>query len=586
MTRARPEARAGSARVRGLVSQRSHLADLAQGAALRFPWLRDAVVRVARGDSGQRYEEWIAAYDTVGEMQLAALADTRRSFSILVPDGRPEVVDRFDGCDVTAVASSDPEEWNAALRQSTAEYCLVLDPAVELRPHALPFFAQAIADSPDAFLFYADEDVIDGQGRRSRHDFKPDWNEALFRSQNYLGGVVCFRRRRAIEVGGCEQELDGDCFWGLLLKLTAGAPAGSVRHLPFVLSHRWADEPRPEPRERVATAVEQRLGRVGDDAEVEPVGEAGYLVRYALRESPKVSIIVPSTADLDVLRPCVDGILQRTSYADFELLVVANGVPEGAEASHALLRAIAGDARADVLFYEDGPYNFSALNNWAAEHAQGEFLCFLNDDTEVIESGWLGALVGEALRDRVAAVGALLLYANGRIQHAGCILGAGGVAAHAYHGRLRGTSGYHGRALLAQDVSAVTAACMLVKRAEFLAVGGFDEELAVAYNDVDLCLRLRKAGRRIVWTPAAALQHNEGASLRRHYVGETRAEWARGSELMQRRWGDQLLADPYYNPNLSLDPLLLWEPAFPPRVRHPWRPAEPDPAIRPVVAAG
>jgi len=585
MTPARPEARARFARVRGLVSQRSHLADLAQRAALRFPRLRDAVVRVARGDSGQRYEEWIAAYDTVGDVQLAAVAETRRSFSIVVPDSRREAVDRFDDCDVSVVAASDPEEWNAALRQSTAEHCLVLDPAVELRPHALAFFAQAIEDAPDAFLFYADEDVIDRQGRRSRHDFKPDWNEALFRSQNYLGGVVCFRRTRAIDVGGCEAQLDGDCLWGLLLKLTAGAPAGSVRHLPFVLSHRWGDEPRPEPRDRVATAVEQRLGRVGDDAEVEPVGEAGYLVRYPLRESPKVSIVVPSTAKPDVLGPCVDGILQRTSYADLELLVVANGVPEGAEASRALLRAIADDARVDVLFYEDGPYNFSALNNWAAERAHGEFLCFLNDDTEVIESGWLGALVGEALRDRVAAVGALLLYANGRIQHAGCILGAGGVAANAYHGSPGGTSGYHGRALVAQDVSAVTAACMLVKRAEFLAVGGFDEELAVAYNDVDLCLRLRNAGRRIVWTPAASLRHDEGASLRRHYAGETRAEWARGSDLMQHRWGDQLLADPYYNPNLSLDPLLLWEPAFPPRVGRARSPAEADPPIRPVVAA-
>jgi len=194
--------------------------------------------------------------------------------------------------------------------------------------------------------------------------------------------------------------------------------------------------------------------------------------------------------------------------------------------------------------------------------------------------------VGEALRDRVAAVGAFLLYPNGRIQHAGCILGAGGVAAHAYHGWPGGTSGYHDRALVAQDVSAVTAACMLVKRADFVAVGGFDEELAVAYNDVDLCLRLRQAGRRIVWTPAASLRHKEGASLRRHYVGETRTQWARGSELMQRRWGDQLLADPYYNPNLSLDPLLQWEPAFPPRVRYPWRPAGPDRAVMPVVAAG
>jgi GT2 family glycosyltransferase len=586
MTPAKPGQRARFARVRALVSRRSHLADLAQRAASRFPWLRDAVVRVARGDSGQRYQEWIATYDTLGDVQLAALAETQASFSIILPDGRWGRVDRFDDCDVTVVAASDPEQWNAALRQSTAEHCLVLDSDIELRSHALRVFAQAIADAPNAFLFYADEDVIDRQGRRSRHDFKPDWNEALFRSQNYLGGVVCFRRKRAIDVGGCEDELDGDCLWGLLLKLTARAPAGAIRHLPFVLSHRRADEPRPGPRKRVARAVEQRLARVGDDAEVEPVGEAGYLVRYALRESPKVSIIVPSTANPDVLGPCVDGILQGTSYADFDLLVIANGVPEEAEASRALLRAIPDDARADVLFYDGGPYNFAALNNWAAQRAHGEFLCFLNDDTEAIESNWLGALVGEALRDRVAAVGALLLYANGRIQHAGCILGAGGVAAHTYHGWPSGTSGYHGRALVAQDVSAVTAACMLVKRAEFLAVGGFDEKLAVAYNDVDLCLRLRSAGRRIVWTPAALLRHKEGASLRRHYAGETRDAWARGAELMHRRWGDQLLADPYYNLNLSLDPLLLWEPAFPPRLGRPWSAAEAGPPIRPIVAAG
>jgi GT2 family glycosyltransferase len=180
-------------------------------------------------------------------------------------------------------------------------------------------------------------------------------------------------------------------------------------------------------------------------------------------------------------------------------------------------------------------------------------------------------MVGHVLRDRVGAVGALLLYPNDRIQHAGVVLGAGGVAAHLYRSMPRGIPGYHDRAILDQDLSCVTAACMLVRREAFASVGGFDEAFAVAFNDVDFCLRLRGAGWRIVWTPGAQLYHKESSSLGRHYSAEVRDRWRSEWDLVHNRWGTELTSDPHYSPNLSLDALQLWEPAFPPRVSYPWR---------------
>jgi len=433
--------------------------------------------------------------------------------------------------------------------------------------------AYELKRAPDALLIYGDEDEQDEGGRRVRHYFKPDWNEAMLRSQNYLGGLVCLRRSHALDVGGADEELDGDCAWGLFLRATADTPRGSIKHIPFVLTHR---QRRTNRGEVAARAIEQRLARLGQRAHVAPAGEGSYRTVYDLpTELPKVTVVVPSTCRPDVLRPCVEGVLQRTAYPRLELVVVANGISEREHGTRDLLDEIASDARTVVLFSHDRPYNFAKLNNWAAEQTDGTLVCFLNDDTEVVESGWLAALVGQALQNRVAAVGAMLLYPNGRIQHAGCILGAGGVAAHVYRGKLNGISGYHDRALVDQDVSAVTAACMLVRRVAFADVGGFDERFAIAYNDIDLCLRLREAGWRAVWTPTAVLHHKEGASLDHHYAGETRSQWARESELMQRRWSEQLRSDPHYSFNLSLDVLHLWEPSFPPRTTYPWRSATP-----------
>jgi len=264
-------------------------------------------------------------------------------------------------------------------------------------------------------------------------------------------------------------------------------------------------------------------------------------------------------------------VLNRTAYPRLELLVIVSGISERRREDAMYLEEIQKRQRVSVLYTDGGTFNFSSTNNIAVARATGELLCFLNDDTEVLHDDWLAAMTGHVLRDRVGAVGAKLLYPNGRIQHAGVVLGAGGVAAHSYKSMPQDIVGYHDRAVVDQEVSCVTAACMLVRREAFTQVGGFDEALALAYNDVDLCLRLRQAGWRIVWTPFARLYHRESVSSGPHNAHGRQSQWASEWDLIRSRWAAELSADPSYNPNLSLDPWKLWEPGFPPRVSYSWR---------------
>ena len=603
-----------------MASRHNRIAGFGQRMLHMFPPLQDAIIGLMRGDARRHYEMWVAAYDTVGEADLSAMRkELSRSsepqlLSLVVPIAdmsdamlevfvnslRAQVYEQWEVnfispspndehviAFLTQLSSRDSrfrplpqrptppaETWYAALRSSASEFAVLVSPWVSLRPHALFLIARAIDRHPDAVLIYGDEDAIDESGSRYDHYFKPDWNEALLRSQNYLGDLVCFRRSRALAVGGCPEEPDGDCAWELFLRLTADASPTAICHLPFVLSHRRtaARVASGNRRQEVARALERRLAGVGEQAQVEPAGEASYRTRYSLPdEPPAVTIIVPTTCRLEFLRPCLDGILNRTSYPKLEVLVVVNGMRVNTTKQWKYLEEIAALPCVCVLFNDDRPYNFSKTNNWAAEQAKGELLCFLNDDTEVIATDWLSTMTGHVLRDRVGAVGAMLLYPNGRIQHAGVVLGAGGVAAHTYRSMPGGIRGYHDRAVIDQDVSCVTAACMLVRRDAFLSAGGFDEALAVAFNDVDLCLRLREAGWRIVWTPGARLYHKESASIGRHETAEGEGQWMFEWNRIRSRWGTQLMSDPQYSPNLSLDALQLWEPAFPPRVSYPWR---------------
>jgi len=289
-------------------------------------------------------------------------------------------------------------------------------------------------------------------------------------------------------------------------------------------------------------------------------------VRYSLRAEPRVSIIIPTKDRSDLLSRCVSGIFERTRYRNVELLIVDNRSEE--PATRVYLDAIAADPRVGVLRYDE-PFNFSLLNNWAAAKAAGDVLLFLNNDTDVIDSDWLRNLVANACRAEVGAVGAKLLYPNGRVQHAGVILGIRGVAGHVQLGRRRDDPGYFSRAVLQQNLSAVTAACLAMRREVFDEVGGFNGDLRVAFNDVDLCLRIRERGYLIAWTPLAELYHHESATRGSDLLSVRHPEFSREIEYMRSRWGRALDRDPYFNPNLSLRDLSI-SLAFPPLIDKPW----------------
>jgi GT2 family glycosyltransferase len=280
-----------------------------------------------------------------------------------------------------------------------------------------------------------------------------------------------------------------------------------------------------------------------------------------------VSLLIPTRDGRELLQTCVESLLEKTSYRGFELVIVDNqsSAPDALEYLSNLERH--GAAR--VLRY-DQPFNFAAINNFAVREARGEYVGLLNNDLEIVEPGWLEEMLSHAARPGVGAVGARLLYPDRTVQHAGVILGIGGVAGHGHKHLSADAEGYFCRARLTQDFSALTAACLLLRRETYLAAGGLDEELAVAFNDIDFCLRLRERGLRNVWTPWATLIHRESKSRGRETTPSKMVRFRREFEEMKRRWGDKLLADPAYNPNLTLD-AENFSLAWPPRVRKPWR---------------
>jgi GT2 family glycosyltransferase len=280
-----------------------------------------------------------------------------------------------------------------------------------------------------------------------------------------------------------------------------------------------------------------------------------------------VSIVIPTRNQLSSLRKCLDGIFGKTDYETYEVIVIDNESDD-----HETLEFLDGLRKREGVRVEriDGGFNYSRLNNRGVELSRGSLIALLNNDVEVVHHDWLSEMVSRAMQPDVGMVGARLWYPNGVIQHGGVILGADGVAAHAHVDLQRGDPGYFARAHLAQDISAVTAACAVVKRDAYLQVGGFDENLAVTFNDVDFCLRLREAGYRIIWTPYAELIHHESASRGFDNSAPKQVRFLAEVDYMKSKWGDILQRDPFYNPNLSLDEN-LFTLAFPPRTTKPWQ---------------
>ncbi len=461
---------------------------------------------------------------------------------------------------------------NSAASLAQGDFIGFLDHDDELREHALYAMAREINLHRDAELLYSDEDKITEDGVRHYPHFKSDWNPELLLCQNYVCHFTVVKRSLFERVGGIQVGFDGAQDWDFVLRASEQITPDKIRHVPQVLYH-WrvidgstakGTESKPYVTAAQIKTVQQHLERIGDNgAHVESLPLISMLrVRYAIpNPEPLVSIIIPTYNQKALLSVCVDGILNRTNYKNLELLIVDNRSDDVDTLQY--LDSLRTDSRVTVI-RDDGPFNFARINNNAAKRARGAVLAFINNDIQVMRPDWLHEMVSNVARKGVGAVGARLLYPNGTVQHAGVLLGIGGVADHMMKHARAQSLGYFCRAILPQNLSAVTAACMLVKRDVFEQLGGFDEEnFSVAYNDIDFCLRLRKLGYLIVYTPYAELIHHESISRGYEDTPEKVERFQREFNAMQARWGKVLQRDPYYNPNLSLqrhDFGLAWPP--------------------------
>ncbi|WP_416137635.1 glycosyltransferase family 2 protein [Halomonas sp. HK25] len=513
----------------------------------RIEWLRECLDSVM----AQHYPHWQlsiaddASSDPEVQQVLSSYAEQ---------DARVKVVHRPVNGHICAAS-------NSALESAEGEFVALLDHDDCLAPHALTHVAEALHRQPDAGLLYSDEDKLNEAGERFDPHFKPEWNPDLLLTQNYISHLGVYRTDLVREVGGFREGFEGSQDHDLALRVTSRLAPEQIVHIPQVLYHWRAGEGSTALRsgekdytsEAGIKAVSDHLAQRVPDARV----EAGhfpntYRVRWPLPEpTPLVSLLIPTRDRVEILKPCVDAILERTDYPSLEVLILDN--QSTCTETLAYMQAVSErDERVRILRWNE-PFNYSAINNFGALYAKGSILGLVNNDIEPIHGDWLCEMVSQVCRPEIGCVGAKLYYPNDTIQHGGVILGIGGVAGHAHKYFSRNSPGYFTRLHLAHNLSAVTAACLLVRKAVFEEVGGLNEEhLAVAFNDVDLCLKVCEAGYRNLWTPYAELYHHESVSRGADDNARKRARAAGEVEYMRRTWGEKLDNDPAYNPNLTL----------------------------------
>ena len=449
------------------------------------------------------------------------------------------------------------ENTNAAFRMAKGEFIGLLDHDDLLAPNALYEIALALEKNPEADVVYTDEDKVTTDLKEHfQPHLKPDFNLDLLRSNNYICHFFTVRREIVEQVGGFRKEFDGAQDYDFIFRCTE--EARKILHIPEILYH-WrthkestADNPASKMYafEAGKRAIEAHLKRTGTDGEVSHTPDLGfYRVKYPVKGEPLISIIIPNKDEKESLEACLKSIWEKTTYKNYEIIVVENN-----STSDEIFRYYKEISKKGVrLLRWKKEFNYSAINNFGAAHAKGEFLLFLNNDVTVITPDWLTELAGLCQRKEVGAAGVKLLYPDNTIQHAGCVIGIGGIAGHMFVDMPANRTGYLHKASLLQDMSAVTAACMIVKKQVFDQVGGFTEELAVAFNDVDLCLKINKAGSLVVYDPYVQLYHMESKTRGAEDSKEKVRRFQTEIEYMRCHWLDILKnGDPYYNKNLSL----------------------------------
>ncbi|MEA5136731.1 MAG: glycosyltransferase family 2 protein [Candidatus Fimivivens sp.] len=451
------------------------------------------------------------------------------------------------------------ENTNVCIDISTGEYLGLFDHDDLLHPSALFEIIKAICEKNADFI-YTDEDKFTRNPNNSFDpNFKPDFSIDTLRSYNYICHFTVFSRKLMDRVGRFRSTFDGSQDYDMILRLTEIAE--TIIHIPKILyywrfhttSVAYDISAKPYTLKAAKEALAEHLQRCGIEGSVlDSKVPSTYRIEYKIENEPLVSIIIPNKDHIDDLKKCIDSVESLSEYKNKEIIIVENNSTETATFEY--YNEITAVKRNIKVIYWDGVFNYSRINNFAVGHAQGKYLLFLNNDIEVITPRWIENMLMFCQRSDVGAAGAMLYYPDDTVQHAGVIVGLGSVAGHSHKYYRRGESGFMLRMTIAQNLSAVTAACMMVRRDVFQLVGGFDEEYAVAFNDVDLCMKIRKAGYLIVWTPYAELYHYESKSRGADDSPDKKKRFNSEVALFQSRWATELeTGDPYYNPNLTLD---------------------------------
>ena len=575
----------------------------------RFSAFRDAQGGRSETDERQlRYDAWcekrdfVADRDRVGLEERLGSLKVRPVFSIIMPVCDPDpahleaaiqsVADQvYEGWELCVADDASTksevrqllETWtakddriktvfreerghisrasNSALELATGDWITCLDHDDLIAPHALAEFALAVDDDPELRLIYSDEDKIDDEGRRFEPHFKPDWSPDLFHSVNYINHLTAYRRADVAELGGWRIGVEGSQDYDLLCRTIERVPEAAIRHVPAVLYHWRAIQgstalntgQKGYAVDAGLKVLSEHAERAGVTAGVEALPDYPfYRFRYQIPQpAPLVSIIIPTKNGLDLVRQCIESIRERTDYPNYEIILVDNQSDDPDALAYFQELRTSDDV---TVLEHPKPFNFSEINNRAVAVSQGEILLFLNNDIEILNEDWLSEMVGHACRPEVGCVGAKLFYPDGRIQHGGVVIGIGGMAGHAHLLRPGDSAGYYGRLAVAQNYSAVTGAALMTRRSVFDEVGGFEEEhLKVALNDIDLCLKIRKAGYRVIWTPFARMIHYESVTRGLDKDDPVRRDrYEREKNYMRSVWGDTLNGDPYYSQHLEL----------------------------------
>ncbi|MFP5507441.1 MAG: glycosyltransferase [Gammaproteobacteria bacterium] len=521
-------------------AQRSKLHCLLHLTADELPQLADTIDTLAQ----QIYDNW----------HLSVIAD------FACPSPEFAALPVLDWLELPA-GQDRTEALNRQIARLPADAVALIAPGDRLDPRLLHACVDHLHAHPEWQLIYTDEDTIGAGGECGDARYKPDFNLELLRSMPYLGGFCLVRRTALLDCGGFAA-LPGMEAHDLAFKLYEAGGASAIGHIPELLFHRAGRPPAPESAQRehaaARAALQAHLQRSGISAQIaDGVLPGSFMVEYRYAQLPLVSIVIPTRDRLDLLQTCLNSVVEKTAYPNYEILIVDNQSREARTLDY-LARLPAADPRIRVLSYPQA-FNFAAINNLAARAARGDYLLLLNNDTVVVQANWIERMLAHALHSDVGAVGVRLVTPDQRIQHAGIVLGMGtpGVAEHVHVGLPMSAPGYAGRAQVAQELSAVSAACMLVRKRLFIELGGMDEQrFGTAYGDIDLCLRIREHGERIVWTPYVTLIHQGGATL--NALPAPRP--APPVDAAFERWLPRLARDPAFNRNLSLHADTQWEP--------------------------